>query len=139
MNGFIFLHPRLRKNHQFPSMTKIEKCGRNLSFQSWMIPTYFVHFQPKFGVEFSHQPRLWHSFFPHPFDRYVQVDMEFIFPQEDGIKIKHIRNQHIHWVWPPHSNSGKLRFLGIPYSKCDNAGGHCYWEGATPNIYIVKV
>ncbi len=37
------------------------------------------------------------------------------------------------WVWPPPSNSGKWRFIGIPYWKCNNPGGHCYWEGATPN------
>ena len=29
------------------------------------------------------------------------------------------------WVWPPPSNSGKI-----------DPGGHCYWEGAIPNIHI---
>ncbi len=40
----------------------------------------------------------------------------------------------IGWIWPPHSNSGEWRFIGIPYYKCNNPGGHCYCEGATPNV-----
>ena len=39
----------------------------------------------------------------------------------------------IPWMWPP--PSGKLRFTGIPYRKCNNPGGHCYWEGATHKWY----
>ncbi len=39
----------------------------------------------------------------------------------------------ISWMWPPPSNSGKWRFIGIPYWNCNNPGGHCYWEGATCN------
>ena len=41
---------------------------------------------------------------------------------------------------PPHSNSGKWRFIDIPYypyKKCNNPGGHCYYEGATPNTYLL--
>ena len=46
----------------------------------------------------------------------------------------------VRWVWPPPSNSGKWRFIGIPdpknVTKCNNPGGH--WNpgrGATPNLY----
>ena len=35
------------------------------------------------------------------------------------------------WVWPLPSNSGKWRFTGFPYWKCNNLGGHCYWEAQT--------
>ncbi len=45
-------------------------------------------------------------------------------------------NMGIHWMWPPPSNSGKWRFIGIPYWNCNNPGGHCYWEGATCKVYI---
>ncbi len=34
------------------------------------------------------------------------------------------------WVVPPPSNCGK--FTGIPYWKCNNPGGDCYWEGRQP-------
>ena len=38
------------------------------------------------------------------------------------------------WVWPHPSisNSGRWRFIGIPYWKCNNPGGHCYCEGPHP-------
>ena len=36
-------------------------------------------------------------------------------------------------IWPSHSNSGKWKFIGIPYKKCNNPGGHCYCEGAISN------
>ncbi len=39
-------------------------------------------------------------------------------------------------VWNRPGNSGKWRFMGIPYWKCNNPGGHCYWEGAKPKILI---
>ena len=42
----------------------------------------------------------------------------------------------IGWIWPPHSNSGESRFIGIPYYKCNNHGGHCYCEGATPKLLV---
>ena len=35
------------------------------------------------------------------------------------------------WMWPHPSNSGKWRFIGILYKKCNIPGGHCFWEGAT--------
>ena len=29
-------------------------------------------------------------------------------------------------------------FIGIPDPKrCNDPGGHCYWAGATPNVYQV--
>ena len=39
------------------------------------------------------------------------------------------------WAWPPPSNSGKWRFIGIPYWKCNNPGGHCFCEGATSKLW----
>ena len=41
----------------------------------------------------------------------------------------------ISWIYPPPSNSGKWWFIGIPYWKCNNPGGDCYWEGGRPNVY----
>ena len=38
------------------------------------------------------------------------------------------------WVVPPPSSSGKWRFIGIPYYKCYNPGGDCYWAGGQPKI-----
>ncbi len=35
---------------------------------------------------------------------------------------------------PPSRNCGEWGFVGIPYKKCNNPGGECYWEGATPKI-----
>ena len=40
----------------------------------------------------------------------------------------------ITWVVPPPSNCGKWRFIGIPYQKCNNPGGDCYWEGGQPKL-----
>ena len=37
-------------------------------------------------------------------------------------------------MWGPPSNSGKWRFVGILYWKCNSPGGDCYWEGATNSI-----
>ncbi len=37
-------------------------------------------------------------------------------------------NWEISWVVPPPSISGKCRFIGIPYKKCNNPGGHYYWD-----------
>ena len=33
---------------------------------------------------------------------------------------------------PSQDASGKGSFIGIPYSKYNNPGGHSYWEKATP-------
>ena len=42
-----------------------------------------------------------------------------------------------HWVVPFPSNSGNEGlYIGIPYKKCNNPGGHYYWEGGPPNKYI---
>ncbi len=37
------------------------------------------------------------------------------------------------WIYHPHSNSGKYRFIGIPYQKCNNLGGHCHWGVDLPS------
>ena len=44
----------------------------------------------------------------------------------------------ITWVWPAPNNSGKYRFIRIPYQTCKTAGRECYW-GPTPNLYSNKV
>ena len=30
-------------------------------------------------------------------------------------------------------------FIGIPYWKCDNPGGYCWSEGATPDVCVITV
>ena len=40
-------------------------------------------------------------------------------------------------VAPSHDAIGQLRFIGIPYWKCNNLGGDCYCEGGqTQDIFI---
>lgn len=41
-----------------------------------------------------------------------------------------VQKWRICWVVP--NNSGIYRFLGIPYQKYSNPGGHCYWTGGQP-------
>ena len=41
------------------------------------------------------------------------------------------------WAWPSPSSSGKWKFIGIHYKKCNNHAGHCYW-GATPKGFFLK-
>ena len=41
------------------------------------------------------------------------------------------------WVLPSRIKSSKSRFyIGPPHQTCNNPGGHCYWEGATPKVYL---
>ena len=35
---------------------------------------------------------------------------------------------------PTQDSSAKWRFIGIPYQKCNNPGGDCYWVGGRPKI-----
>ena len=43
--------------------------------------------------------------------------------------------QVISWALPPPSNSGKWRFIGIPYWTCNNPGADYCWEGGQPKLY----
>ena len=43
--------------------------------------------------------------------------------------------KHTLWIYPPPSSSRTWRFIGIPYKKCNNRGGDCYWVGGRPNTH----
>ena len=44
------------------------------------------------------------------------------------------------WIYSPTSNSGKWRFIGIPYWKCDNPGGDCHpgWEVDLNDVELTR-
>lgn len=37
-------------------------------------------------------------------------------------------------TYPPHSNSGNWRFIGMIYKKHNNPFGNCYWVGVYPSF-----
>ncbi len=40
--------------------------------------------------------------------------------KRSGQVLRKTRNKNISWIWPPHSNSGKWRFIGIPTQNISN-------------------
>ena len=77
----------------------------------------------------------WHSFIDssHP------LSMKLYIESEHNISFQHKTTFQTAWMWPPPSNSGKWRFIGIPYWNFLNPGGDCYWAGGQPKVYHFNI
>ena len=62
----------------------------------------------------------------------IHDGLDNVSPFKDGVVLG------ISWVVPLPSNSGKWRFIGIPYWKWNNPGGDCYLEGGYPKVSMLN-
>ncbi len=54
-----------------------------------------------------------------------------------NLNTEFIRYTHYIDMPPPSRNGGKWRLIGIPYQTCIYTGGHCYWAGEHPKLYLI--